>query len=423
MFSQNSKIILTSITVSVITSLLTSWVFIGGPLAKYVPRGDAVVTPPSPGSVEVEQEKQVVKKDVVGVSPKEEEQRTIDVVQRILPSVVSIIISKDIGKSANGTGPNPFPFDDFFEFSFPFGAPQKPKTTPKEPSGKQEVGGGTGFIISSDGTILSNKHVLGDKDAEYTAVLSDGRRLPMKVLAADPFNDLAIGKIEGKDFPAVTLGDSEKIQIGQTVIAVGNSLGEYQNTVTKGVISGIGRRVIAGDITGETVVIEGALQTDAAINYGNSGGPLVNLDGAVVGINTAISREGQLIGFAIPINEAKRGITSVQKTGKIVRSWLGVRYTAVTLALKEANNLDVDYGALIIRGGPNELAIVPGGPADKAGLLENDIVLEVNGVRLDESHGLSPEIGKYNPGDVVTLKVRSKGKTKTMKVTLGEFKG
>ncbi|MBI4262075.1 trypsin-like peptidase domain-containing protein [Candidatus Uhrbacteria bacterium] len=422
MLSQNSKIILTSIAVSVITSLLVSWSFIGGPLAKYVPREDAVVAPPSPGSVvETQQE---VKKDVVGVSPKEEEQRTIDVVKRILPSVVSIVILRDTAQQSSGSGVNLFPFDQFYDFGdFPFPSPVQPKQDPKKKGGKEEVGGGTGFIISSDGLILSNKHVLGMDNAEFVVIMVDGKRLPLKVLATDPFNDLAIGKIEGKNFPAVTLGDSEKIQIGQTVIAIGNSLSQYQNTVTKGVISGIGRRVIAGDITGVTEVIEGALQTDAAINPGNSGGPLVNLDGAVVGINTAISREGQLISFAIPINEAKRGITSVQKTGKIARSWLGVRYTAVTRALKEANNLDIDYGALITRGGPNELAVVPGGPADKAGLLENDIVLEVNGVRLDESHGLSPEIGKYDPGDVVTLKVLSKGKTKTIKVTLGEFKG
>lgn len=193
--------------------------------------------------------------------------------------------------------------------------------------------------------------------------------------------------------------------------------------MTKGVISGLGRRVTAGDNRGLSEVIEGAIQTDAAINPGNSGGPLVNLAGEVIGVNTAVSRAGQLIGFAIPINEAKRAIASVKKSGKIVRPWLGVRYVIVTEELAKKNQLSVAYGALILRGdNRTDFSVIPGSPADKAGLQENDIILSVDGTRVDEDHPLSRTIARKNPGDTVTLKVLSKGKEKVVKVELGEFK-
>ncbi|KKS93059.1 MAG: protease Do, partial [Parcubacteria group bacterium GW2011_GWE2_43_12] len=177
----------------------------------------------------------------------------------------------------------------------------------------------------------------------------------------------ALVQIQDKNLPAVRLGDSDSVQIGQTVIAIGNALGEYRNTVTKGVISGIGRNVVAGDNRGSSEQLEGVFQTDAAINPGNSGGPLVNLQGEVIGINTAINSQGQLIGFAIPANEAKRMIDSYEKYGRIVRPYLGIRYVLVTPELAKANKLEVDYGALLIKGQTTtDLAVVPGSPADKA---------------------------------------------------------
>lgn len=352
----------------------------------------------------------------------EEESATIAAVKKVSPAVVSIVITKDLSKIYNLTGPDIFPFPDFFEFGFPFGFEFQTPKTPKEGE-RQQVGGGTGFIISEDGLILTNKHVVSDPEAEYTVITYDEKKYDAKVLAVDPFLDIAILKIDAKGLTPAELGDSDKIELGQTVIAIGFSLGEYRNTVTKGVISGVGRRIVAGDRQGRSEVIEEAIQTDAAINPGNSGGPLINLAGQVIGINTAISLEGQLIGFAIPINSAKKSIESVKKEGKITRPWLGVRYILLNEEIAKANNLKVNYGALIVRGrSAEELAVVPGSPANKAGLLENDIILELNNQRIDEEHPLAKEIAKYKPGDEVTLKVLSKGEEKIVKVVLGEFK-
>lgn len=355
-----------------------------------------------------------------GVSTKviEEESSTTKVVKEVSPSVVSIIITKDLSQIYNYTGP--LPNEDLFgfPFNFFFQQPQQPA-----PQGKQEIGGGTGFVINQDkGLILTNRHVVADTEAEYTVLSNDGRRFPAQVVARDTVNDMALVQIQDKTLPAVTLGDSDSLQIGQTVIAIGNALGEYRNTVTKGVISGIGRNVVASG-SGGSESLEGVIQTDAAINPGNSGGPLVSLQGQVIGINTAINREGQLIGFAIPSNEAKRLIDSYAKYGRIVRPYLGIRYVMITPQLVEANKLEVDYGALLVRGQTTqELAVVPGSPADKAGLVENDIILEIDGQKIDQDHSLVKALSKYQPGDAVKLKVYSKGESKDVTVTLEEFK-
>ena len=350
----------------------------------------------------------------VKVSQLQEESATIEAVKKVSPAVVSIIISKDLSKYYNYTGPNIFPFDDFFEFGFPNYYHYRP--------GKQEIGGGTGFIVDGKrGLILTNKHVVADEEAEYTVITNDGKKYDkVKILAKDPINDLAVLQIEAHDLPQVEFGDSDSLQIGQTVIAIGFALGEYKNTVTKGVISGIGRSIVAGG-GGRSEALEGVIQTDAAINPGNSGGPLINLEGQVVGVNTAISQEGQLIGFAIPGNEAKFAYESVRDNGKIIRAFLGVRYILLNKSIAQANNLEVDYGALIVRGRRREdLAIVPGSPADKAGLEENDIILEVDGQKITQEHTLSNTIGRHHPGDEVELKVWHDGQEKTIKVKLGE---
>ena len=353
----------------------------------------------------------------------EEESASTDVVKQVSPSVVSIIITKDLSKIYSMTGPQPF--DDFFnQFGFPFNfffneQPQQPA-----PEGKQEVGGGTGFVINQQsGLILTNRHVVTDTEAEYTVLTNEGQRYEATVVARDAVNDMALVQIQDKNLPAVRLGASDSVQIGQTVIAIGNALGEYRNTVTKGVISGIGRNVVAGDNRGSSEQLEGVFQTDAAINPGNSGGPLVNLQGEVIGMNTAINSQGQLIGFAIPVNEAKRMIDSYNKYGRIVRPYLGIRYVLVTPELAKANKLEVDYGALLIKGQTaTDLAVVPGSPADKAGLTENDIILEVDGQKIDQEHSLVKALTKYQPGQTVKLKVYSKGATKDITVTLEEFK-
>ncbi len=345
-----------------------------------------------------------------------EEQATIDAVKQVSPAVVSIVITKDLSKIYQ---PNEFD-SPFFEFGFPFGFRFSPSPPP---SGKQEIGGGTGFIVDAKrGYIVTNKHVVRDTEAEYSVLTNDGERYDAKVLARDPFNDVAILQIKAKNLTAVKLGNSDKLEMGQTVIAIGNALGEYRNTVTKGVVSGIGRTIVAGSSAGSER-LEGVIQTDAAINPGNSGGPLVNLNGEVIGINTAIDREGQLIGFAIPINTVKKVIESVEKFGRIVRPYMGVRYIMINKQIAEDNNLDVDHGALIVKGEkPTDLAVIPGSPADKAGLVENDIILEVNGVKVDENNSLAKLIQQYNVGDEITLKVLHKGREKEVKLKLEEFK-
>lgn len=359
---------------------------------------------------------------------KDESQLTINVVKHVSPAVVSIVVSKDVSKLYNQTG-SLSPFEEFFkEFGgLPFEVvPQQPdrpapNNQPKKPN-MQVVGGGSGFIVRADGLIVTNKHVVDDEAAEYTVVLNNGRKLPAKVLAKDVYLDIAVIKIEATGLSTVSLGNSDTLAIGQTVVAIGNALGEFKNSVTRGIVSGIKRRVVAGLGGGGSEVIEEAIQTDAAINPGNSGGPLLNLKGEVVGINTAVNREGQAVGFALPINSVKNIIQSVEKYGRIVRPWLGVRYILLNKEIAERNSLTVDYGALLIKGAKSaELAVMPGSPADKAGLVENDIILAVNGKKVTEENTLSTLVGKFKVGDEINLKVLHKGENKEVKLKLEEL--
>jgi len=349
--------------------------------------------------------------------------RTVEVVKQVQPAVVAIAIKAKVAQRQVINFFDMDPFGDFF--GSPFGSirPRQQQPVPSEP---MRVGGGSGFFVNSDGLIATNKHVVQAGDVgdspEFTVQTQDGKEYPAKVVAMDPVLDLAFIKVEGQNFPFLQLGDSDRLEPGQTVIAIGNALDQFRNTVTRGVVSGLNRRIIAGNGTGSEV-IEEAIQTDAAINPGNSGGPLLDMQGRVVGINTAVSQQGQLLGFAIPASSIRRALESVQKTGKIVRPFLGVRYMMVTPELVKANQLKVDHGALIQRGNDrSELAISPGSPADKAGLKENDIILEVDGVRVDDKHSLASLIGRHTVGDEVTLKISSGGNEKTVKVKLEEMK-
>lgn len=274
--------------------------------------------------------------------------------------------------------------------------------------------------------VITNKHVVLDEEAEYTIFTTDGDSYPVKVLARDPFQDLAVLQIEEnengnslKPFPIVTLGDSDGLQIGQTVIAIGNVLGEFRNSISVGVVSGLGRTITA-EGGGFVETIEDVIQTDAAINSGNSGGPLLNLAGEVIGINTAMIQEAQSIGFAIPINKAKKDIEQVKKSGKIVYPYLGIRYVVITDQIQEGNDLPVNYGAWIIKGSQGEVAVEPDSASDKAGLKENDIILEFDDEKINTENTLADIIQKYNPGDKITLKILRDGEGKTISVTLGE---
>lgn len=346
-----------------------------------------------------------------------QEEKIIEAVKNVSPSVVSIIVTKDLPIIEEYFYE---PFEGFEEF---FGGPFELKIPQYLQKGfeKKEIGGGTGFVVSEDGMILTNRHVVLDEEADYTVLTNDGRKFSTEVLARDAPRDLAIIKIQGEEpFPVVKLGDSEKLQIGQTVIAIGNALGELQNTVSVGVISGLGRTITASG-GGIIETLEDVIQTDAAINKGNSGGPLLNLKGEVIGINAAMSIEGENIGFAIQINKAKKDIEQIKSLGKIFYPFLGVRYILVTEELQKANNLPVDYGAWIIRGDePEETAIFPGSAAEEVGLQEGDIILEFNEEKITIENSLAKIIMEYNPGDEVSLKVLREGKEKMFQVTLGE---
>lgn len=342
-----------------------------------------------------------------------QEERVVQIVKDASPAVVSIIVTKDLPVIQQRWSD---PFGDLWPFGGLFRVPQ----LEQKGTQKQEIGGGTGFIIKSDGTILTNKHVVEDGQAQYTVLTNDGQRYEAKVLARDPVQDIAVLKISKDDLPTLRMGDSDKIQIGQSIIAIGNALGEFRNTVSVGVISGLKRSIVASG-TGSSEQLENVIQTDTAINPGNSGGPLLNMKGEVIGINVAIAQGAQNIAFALPINKAKRDIDQVQKFGKISYPYLGVRYVLVTPEIKSKNDLAVDYGALIQRGaGENESGIVGGSPAEKAGLKEGDIVLEADGQRITQENSLAQIIQNHNVGDTITLKILSGGQEKILEVVLTE---
>ena len=346
------------------------------------------------------------------------ENAVVQAVESATPAVVSIVITKDL-PVIEQCPYNPFAdlppeFQQFFGGGFQFSQPCQKGTR------KQEVGGGSGFLVSSDGLIVTNKHVVSDTDAEYTVLTNDGKKYDAQVLARHPSLDIAVVKINAGGLPTVTLGDSDTVKLGQTAIAIGNALGEFRNTVSVGVISGLSRSVTAS-AGGTTETIENVIQTDAAINPGNSGGPLVNLRGQVIGINVAMVSGAQNIGFAIPINAARQSINSVRSSGRILVPFLGVRYIAMTESVAKEYNLSATYGALL-KSSDKELAVQAGSPAEKAGLKESDIILEVDGQRIDSSHSLAYVIAQKSVGQTVTLKVLRQNSTLTAQVQLAERK-
>ncbi len=342
----------------------------------------------------------------------DEESAVINAVSKTSDSVVSIVISKNI------TRYNSSPFD-----LFGFGSFFREHSSETE---LKEVGGGSGFIVSSDGLIVTNKHVVKDEDAIYSAALNNGKVYELEVLARDSANDIAVCKIKDLDeeLTPLVLANSDDVKLGQTVIAIGNALALYQNTITKGIVSGIGREISAGSMySGTFETIENVIQTDAAINSGNSGGPLINLSGEVIGINTAVSTEGQNIGFAISINSVKSVIESVIEYGHIVRPYIGVRYIQITELVATNYDLPYTYGALVTRGTKkDDYAVMSGSPAEKAGLKEGDIILEVDDIKIENDINLSKIIQDKKVGEKVKIKVyRENDGEFEIDLVLGEY--
>jgi serine protease Do len=279
-------------------------------------------------------------------------------------------------------------------------------------------GTGSGVIYDADGWILTNRHVVEDAQ-ELIVELNDGRTFEATLYGLDPLTDLAIIKVDATDLPVAPVGSSGDLEPGQLAIAIGNPLG-YKHTVTTGIVSGLGRQILASSANQAAADrLRNLIQTDAAINPGNSGGPLVNSAGQVIGINTAVSTEAQGLGFAIPIDVAKPIMQQALDGEELVRPWIGVYYSPISPALAEAQDLPVDYGALVGRtDGP---AVIEGSPAEVAGLRDGDIIVALDGQGLTEESDLATLILPYEPGDTVTLRVLRDNTATEIEVTLGEL--
>ena len=335
----------------------------------------------------------------------DEQESTVRAIENTMPAVVNITVYQ--------TQP---------VTHIELGADGEKEQTEKEE--KVEKGAGTGFIMSQDGYIITNKHVVAtDKPdkTQYRVLLSSGKKYYAQLIDKDPLHDLAVLKIYDKDLPFVDIGNSEDLKVGGTVMAIGNALGEYQNTVTKGIISGKGRSLRASGPAGDTKNLTNVLQTDAEINLGNSGGPLVNLDGEVVGGNVAVDQRGSDIGFAIPIDDVKPVIDSIRKTGTIIRPQLGVRYIMLTPQIAREKEVGREWGALVTKGEDGESAVMQGSAADKAGLKAGDVIFEIDAVKIKGDNTLRSLVQRYDPGDMMGMKVQRGEKVFIRKVRLQRF--
>lgn len=343
---------------------------------------------------------------------------TIEAVKKVTPAVVSIVVSKYLPRM-HDINPSQL-FNPFMMGDVEDGAGQK-----------VAIGGGSGFIVHPDGLVLTNKHVVFDGDAEYAVVMNDASEHAAKIVSRDPINDIAVLKIGPpaggeKKLPHVTLADSGSIELGQTVIAIGNALGLFSNSVSKGIVSGLARSISASLGSAQDAHMEqlrGVIQTDVAINQGNSGGPLINLDGNVVGINTAVIFGAQNIGFALPINWAKGDLDDIIKHGRIIKPYLGLMYVMLTPELARHYALSRDHGAMVMRDHrPGAQAVPKGSPAEKAGLKEHDIITCLDGTELAAGTDLTDMLQKHKVGDTIAVSFMRDGKEHECTVTLEERK-
>jgi len=333
-----------------------------------------------------------------------EESVVTDVVKKTGSSVVTVSISKT-------QNIRQFDMDPFFDpFGF-FGQQEAPSVEQKRI--EQDIG--SGFILTADGTIVTNKHVVADTEAKYKVITSQDKTYTVDKIYRDPANDLAILKIEASGLKPVELGDSSKLKVGQMAIAIGTALGEFRNTVTTGVVSGLGRGITAGSPFEGSEKLDNVIQTDAAINPGNSGGPLLNSAGQVIGVNVAVSSQGQNIGFALPINIIKESLKNFNETGKFSRPYLGVQYQIITRKLALIN--EIPEGAYIE-------TVVADSPAEAAGLQEGDIITKIDGKAVrDTEGGLSKIISGKKVGDSMSMDVYREEKTIKITATIGENTG
>ena len=290
-----------------------------------------------------------------------------------------------------------------------------------------EISNGSGFIVDESGIVLTNRHILSNQPADYSIITNDGEKLKAKIIARDPINDIAILKIadlqeKNIKFPIIKLGNSSKVELGENVIAFGNALGIFKNTVSAGIVSGLGRHISAKiNLRTEAQKMRGLIQTDAAINPGNSGGPLVDMDGRAVGINAAIVYGAQNMGFSIPINVVHRDLDDLRKFGRVRRPLLGLRYVTIDENVGEKLDLAVSYGALVV-GSNGESSVIPHSPAALAGLRDKDIILECNGEKITKEKTIQDFLENCAVGDALDLRIRRGVKEMSVKVVLTERK-
>jgi len=334
----------------------------------------------------------------------------VAVAKKVCPAVITIVVSKDVSRVEG------------FYF-VPLGDQQAVVPKINNSKEKTKVGGGSGFIVSPDGYIFTCSHVVDDTDASYTVIVDPEHKYECQVLAKDPLIDVAILKIEAEKLPYLKMSNSSKIQLGEEVLAVGNPMGEFEDTLSAGIISGLSRKITAyGGSRMQETSLRGLIQTDAAINPGNSGGPLVNMKSEAIGINTAMVLGAQNLGFAIPINYAKKIFDEVLTYGKLKRPFMGIRYVILNPEIAQANKLPVDYGALIVRETFGEPAVIKGSAADLAGLKEYDIILEFGGQKITADQPLTDILQNCKIGDEIPMAVLRDGKIAKIGIRLLERK-
>lgn len=338
----------------------------------------------------------------------------VEIAKKVCPAVVTIIASKDLPK-----------IEDFYFLPFQGEKVAFPKSLNNEKQ-KTKIGGGSAFVVSKDGYILTCNHVVEDTEADYTVIFDPDRMYKAEVLSRDPLTDTAILKIKDKDnLPYLKLADSDEAELGESVIAVGNPLGEFEDTLSAGIISGLSRKITAynnNQLNTKSTCLRGLIQTDAAINPGNSGGPLVDMNGEVVGINTAMVVGAENIGFALPINYIKDDLAEVKREGKIKRPYLGVKYVMLNEQVARENKLNCTFGALVVREMFGEPAVARGSSANDAGIKEYDIILEINGQKVNEDNTLNDILSNCMVGEKITIMVLRGDKEILLETILKERK-
>jgi serine protease Do len=342
----------------------------------------------------------------------DQQQHIISTIEHLMPSVVSILLTKHLTHITKTHHPAAYPF---------FPAHQRQVKAEMEAQQDSYAGGGSGFIVDATGLIATNKHVVIDPTLDYTVVLHDGRHLGARVVSVDPINDVALVKVDSLDLVPVTFGDATSLRVGTQVLAIGNALGVFKNTVSLGIVSGLSRSVSAqADPSAPSHELRGLIQTDAAINPGNSGGPLVTLDGQVVGINSALISGAQNIGLAIPINAVARDLHDITSYGHIRRPYLGLRYVIVGSELAAQLGSSIAGGAYVTGETPHDHGVLPNSPAAAAGLKDGDLISMCDAIPLTEDHTFQDVLEMSQVDQTLELTVWRGGKSRSVFVTLTE---